>query len=110
MKQESLSGFNSIRSTEIRKGVGGIILNPGDPKTMPFRMCLEDMEEIHKDRIVDATLFGDKEQHWMSLSSGHEIICPDLFGTRHLGSADNYRGHLVRAFAALLDYVWPAGK
>jgi len=43
-------------------------------------------------------------------SGGSPVICPDLFGVRHLGTADNYRGRLVRAFAAILDYVWPAGK
>ncbi len=49
-------------------------------------------------------------QFGFNSTSSSTIICPDLFGIRHLGTADNYRGRLVRAFAVILDYVWPAGK
>ena len=77
MKQESLSGFNSIEGLQV-----------------PDK--------------VDATMFGAEEEQWITISTGHSIICPDIFGIRHLGTADNYRGRLVRAFAIILDYVWPA--
>lgn len=32
-------------------------------------------------------------------------ICPDLLAHRHLGAADSWRGHLVRAFFLLLRVV-----
>lgn len=97
MNQESSSGFNSTRSTEIRKGVEGMSLSPGEPDVNLFNL-----------EKVDATLFGDEEATWMNISSGHQIICPDIFGIRHLGTADNLRGKIVRAFITVLDYVWPA--
>ncbi len=36
MSQESSSGFNSTRSTEIRKGIGSVFLEPGEPGKNPF--------------------------------------------------------------------------
>lgn len=61
------------------------------------RIRLKDMEEIHIERRL-------------TTSSGNLVICPDLFGVRHLGTADNLRGKIVRAFAVILDYIWPADK
>ena len=46
----------------------------------------------------------------INITGGSVVICPDLFGIRHLGTADNLRGKIVRAFAIILDRVWPAGK
>lgn len=34
-------------------------------------------------------------------------FCPDLFGLHCLGEADGPRGRIVRAFAWLIDRVWP---
>lgn len=44
----------------------------------------------------------------ISITGNSVVICPDLFGVRHLGTADNLRGRLVRAFAVILDRIWPA--
>lgn len=46
----------------------------------------------------------------LSVTGGWPVVCPDLFGLRHLGAADTLRGRFVRAFAWALDRVWPPGK
>jgi len=45
-----------------------------------------------------------------NITGGNIVICPDLFGIRHLGTADNLRGKTVRVFAIILDKIWPADK
>ena len=50
-----------------------------------------------------------EEQAWMArleTTGGYPVICPDIFGQRHLGSADTLRGRAVRAFAWLMER-WP---
>lgn len=55
MSQASSSGFNSARSTELRKGIGSVLLDPGEPGVNPFN----------------------------AESSGHQVICPDILDVRY---------------------------
>ena len=72
-----------------------------------FDLVQDDWAGKKSDILDDAKLKLEVDKGSRITFSGAYVICPDLFGLRHLGEADGWRGRLVRRFAWLLDRVAP---